>query len=211
MPPDTSAATPAQKGKPPDERTSLAHDRTGLAVTRSYLALERTLMAWTRTSASLISFGFTIYKFFEGRPPRPGTHLLGYRTFSEILIVTGMVALILATLAAPSRYKGTRGRVSRKAAISRHRDSRIDRPPRLVGLRRSPLPSVGHARERLVQVFKSKPHTNHLNAYDERIMDFSETSSATSLAASSTEDIVWTHLLVGIRRKLTHYSASSGG
>src|SRR4030095_4895232 len=35
-----------------------------LAVQRTFLAHERTLMAWVRTSASLISFGFTIYKFF---------------------------------------------------------------------------------------------------------------------------------------------------
>ena len=38
---------------------------TRLAVTRTRLAHERTLMAWVRTAASLISFGFTIYKFFE--------------------------------------------------------------------------------------------------------------------------------------------------
>ena len=38
---------------------------TRLAVDRTRLAYERTLMAWTRTATSLISFGFTIYKFFE--------------------------------------------------------------------------------------------------------------------------------------------------
>ena len=30
---------------------------------RTRLAYERTLMAWVRTATSLISFGFTIYKF----------------------------------------------------------------------------------------------------------------------------------------------------
>ncbi len=40
-------------------------DSTALAVERTRLAHERTLMAWVRTSVSLISFGFTIYKFFE--------------------------------------------------------------------------------------------------------------------------------------------------
>ena len=29
------------------------------------VALDRTLMAWVRTATSLISFGFTIYKFFS--------------------------------------------------------------------------------------------------------------------------------------------------
>ena len=46
---------------------------TRLAVDRTRLAYERTLMAWVRTATSLISFGFTIYKFFQlelkGQPP----------------------------------------------------------------------------------------------------------------------------------------------
>ena len=40
-------------------------DSTVLAIERTRLAHERTLMAWVRTSTSLISFGFSIYKFFE--------------------------------------------------------------------------------------------------------------------------------------------------
>jgi putative membrane protein len=36
-----------------------------LGVTRTVLAAERTLMAWVRTALSMISFGFTIYKFLE--------------------------------------------------------------------------------------------------------------------------------------------------
>ena len=36
-----------------------------LALTRTALAQERTIMASTRTSVSLISFGFTISKFFQ--------------------------------------------------------------------------------------------------------------------------------------------------
>ena len=38
---------------------------TDLALRRTFMAYERTLMAWIRTATSLISFGFTIYKFFE--------------------------------------------------------------------------------------------------------------------------------------------------
>jgi putative membrane protein len=41
------------EGKPPD----LGYERTRLAA-------DRTLMAWIRTSVSMISFGFTIFKFF---------------------------------------------------------------------------------------------------------------------------------------------------
>ena len=42
-----------------------ANDATRLALSRTILAHDRTLMAWVRTSTSMISFGFTIYKFFQ--------------------------------------------------------------------------------------------------------------------------------------------------
>jgi putative membrane protein len=38
---------------------------TLLAVERTQFAADRTLMAWIRTSFSMISFGFTIFKFFQ--------------------------------------------------------------------------------------------------------------------------------------------------
>jgi putative membrane protein len=72
-----------------------------LALDRTRLAYERTLMAWIRTAASLISFGFTIYKFFqylrEGRTPPP-EGLLGPRGFALLMIAIGLTALLLATL-----------------------------------------------------------------------------------------------------------------
>ena len=67
-----ASAMNAPPDKPLDTGTRLAVDRTRLAY-------ERTLMAWVRTAASLISFGFTSYKFFEfesGRAPSPANHLL---------------------------------------------------------------------------------------------------------------------------------------
>ena len=36
-----------------------------LALDRTRMASERTLMAWVRTALSMISFGFTIYKFLQ--------------------------------------------------------------------------------------------------------------------------------------------------
>jgi Domain of unknown function (DUF202) len=44
---------------------SVLDSGTRLAMDRTRLAYERTMMAWIRTAASLISFGFTIYKFFQ--------------------------------------------------------------------------------------------------------------------------------------------------
>ena len=73
---------------------------TRLALDRTRLAHERTLMAWVRTATSLISFGFTIYKFFEfetGRGAVPATHMLTPRQFGMVMIGTGLTALALAT------------------------------------------------------------------------------------------------------------------
>ncbi len=72
-------------------------DSSLLATDRTLLAHDRTLMAWVRTSISLISFGFTVYKFFQFL----GTHdsqsrILGPREFAIILIGLGVIALILA-------------------------------------------------------------------------------------------------------------------
>jgi len=44
---------------------SVLPDATRLAVDRTRLAFERTMMAWVRTATSLITFGFTVYKFFQ--------------------------------------------------------------------------------------------------------------------------------------------------
>ena len=50
---------------PEVDKTSVAKAGTDLAVTRTIMAADRSLMAWVRTGLSLISFGFTIYKFLE--------------------------------------------------------------------------------------------------------------------------------------------------
>ena len=72
---------------------------TALAFERTRVAYERTMMAWIRTATSLITFGFTVYKFFQlEAPERPRDRLLGPRQFGMILISIGLLALALATL-----------------------------------------------------------------------------------------------------------------
>jgi putative membrane protein len=72
---------------------------TDLALERTRLAQERTLMAWVRTATSMISFGFTVYKFFqEMRPPGARHHLIGSRELALGLTATGTVCLVLAML-----------------------------------------------------------------------------------------------------------------
>ena len=82
-----------------DTATSL--NSTQLAVDRTRLAHDRTLMAWVRTATSLISFGFTIYKFFQYlREKTPGLseRLFGPREFALVMIGIGLMALVLATV-----------------------------------------------------------------------------------------------------------------
>jgi putative membrane protein len=80
---------------PMDRNTRLSFERT-------FLAHERTLMAWVRTSSSLITFGFSIYKFFElersGGKGFMRVQVIGPRDFSMMLIIIGVVALVLATI-----------------------------------------------------------------------------------------------------------------
>jgi putative membrane protein len=75
---------------------------TELAMERTHLAHERTLMAWVRTATSLISFGFTIYKFFqymrEQGQVHPVKRLFGPNEFALLMIGMGVVSLMLATL-----------------------------------------------------------------------------------------------------------------
>jgi putative membrane protein len=60
------------------------------------------MMAWVRTGTSLISFGFTIYKFFQLETQREALHLthplIGPNEFATIMIVIGIAALFLGTL-----------------------------------------------------------------------------------------------------------------
>ena len=74
---------------------------TRLAVDRTRLAYERTLMAWVRTATSLISFGFTIYKFFQfelKNQPQRVDPVLGPRGFALVMITIGLAALALSTI-----------------------------------------------------------------------------------------------------------------
>lgn len=68
---------------------------TDLAFERTRMAAERTLIAWIRTALSMISFGFTIYKFLEALPG-PRVRPNGPRNLGLTLIALGTIGLILA-------------------------------------------------------------------------------------------------------------------
>jgi putative membrane protein len=72
---------------------------TTLAADRTRLAYERTLMAWVRTAISLITFGFSIYKFFQIEAAAGEQHrVISATEFSILMIIIGLVSLLLATL-----------------------------------------------------------------------------------------------------------------
>jgi len=76
---------------------------TRLAIERTRVAYERTIMAAVRTATSLITFGFSSYKFFQlditdGKaiPDGQKSSLLGPKEFGLTLIALGLLSLFLA-------------------------------------------------------------------------------------------------------------------
>ncbi len=87
-------------GAPPIGRSTM------LAFERTRVAYERTMMAWIRTATSLITFGFSVYKFFEfemkGNPSLQ-TMVVGPRGFGLTLIAGHGRALEGGPHSAPDR------------------------------------------------------------------------------------------------------------
>ncbi|HEV8507183.1 MAG TPA: DUF202 domain-containing protein [Chitinophagaceae bacterium] len=73
---------------------------TDLAFERTALAYERTLMAWIRTAISLISFGFTIYKFFQEwrKTEQPVQTFFTPRIVGMVMILFGLLGLLFASI-----------------------------------------------------------------------------------------------------------------
>lgn len=73
---------------------------TTLAFERTRIAYERTMMAWIRTATSLITFGFSVYKFFEFEMKNSpaGPMLVGPRAFGLGLIVIGLLSMLVGTV-----------------------------------------------------------------------------------------------------------------
>ena len=75
-----------------------------LAFERTRVAYERTLMAWTRTGTSLITFGFSVYKFFQLdtagqtlKAPLVQTSVIGPREFGLVLISIGLLSILMGS------------------------------------------------------------------------------------------------------------------
>jgi len=73
---------------------------TKLALERTRIAYERTMMSWVRTATALITFGFSVYKFFQFELSGKGvtSPLIGPREFGLVLIGIGLLSLFLGTI-----------------------------------------------------------------------------------------------------------------
>ena len=86
-----------------DQAASLASPldtATTLAFERTRIAYERTMMAWIRTATSLITFGFSVYKFFqfEMKDASATPMLVSPRGFGLGLIVIGLLSMLVGTI-----------------------------------------------------------------------------------------------------------------
>jgi putative membrane protein len=92
--------------RPPVHDAGIEHsEATSLSIERTFLAFERTLMAWLRTSLSLISFGFTIAKFFQYLATQRGGAIVGpfgrawaSDTVGLLMIAIGVLTMVLAII-----------------------------------------------------------------------------------------------------------------
>jgi putative membrane protein len=82
------------------EATPETNDDSRFDLERTRVAYEQLMMSWIRTATSLITFGFSIYKFFQIEHPENAhaNRLIGPRGFALTLVVIGLAALALATV-----------------------------------------------------------------------------------------------------------------
>ena len=107
--PGARAAEQPKADRPLDTGTDLAFER-------SRLASERTLMAWIRTSLSMISFGFTIYKFFQYLGESTGSLELrhGPLNLGRVMVMLGVLLLVPAIVQHWQFLRGLSERAHRK-------------------------------------------------------------------------------------------------
>jgi putative membrane protein len=55
------------------------------------------MLSWIRTATSLITFGFSVYKFFQIERKKEVEYLVGPEGFGLLLVAIGLVSLLLAT------------------------------------------------------------------------------------------------------------------
>ena len=87
---------------------------TTLAFDRTLVAYERTMLSWVRTATSLITFGFSIYKFFqiEQGGGAPQNRLIGSREFALAMVMYRSRISSAGHVGIPAQYAATASAVS---------------------------------------------------------------------------------------------------
>ena len=106
------------------------------------------MMSWIRTGTSLITFGFTIYNFFQldTVSEKRRDYLIGPREFAIALVSIGPFSLLLATLK-PPEHPGARNPIRGQAAISGRHRSGVGLAPRRGCIYRNDLSSIARGSE----------------------------------------------------------------
>jgi putative membrane protein len=122
---DTVAAASGTAMSSAEVSTELAMRRTGMAFQRTRMAADRTLMGVIRTSLSLISFGFTIYQFFNKlKDSGVLKGVASSRNFGVSLVLLGIGMLLVGILYHVLYMLGLRRmRAGMKAAALVHAES----------------------------------------------------------------------------------------
>lgn len=108
----------SENNKLSEGQNDLSSDSIRMAIQRTVMAADRSLMAWIRTGLSLISFGFTIYKFLDYSREQmiaSGTHsgsLSSPKAIGLFMIGMGILSLIFGTLEHFTIIKKLQGKYS---------------------------------------------------------------------------------------------------
>jgi putative membrane protein len=90
------------KKKKKEDKEKKKVEKEELSLDRSILAFERTFLAWIRTAASLMTFGFAIFKLLEARVHSKGPHpileVLSPKMIAIILFTSALTGLTLAAI-----------------------------------------------------------------------------------------------------------------
>jgi putative membrane protein len=115
---------------------------TRLAYSRTRAAYERTMMSWIRTATSLITFGFSVYKFFQFEKP---TERKSPGWAARVCADTGQHRLVLAGAGharTSTKYPNVGRAIRRPYAFSGSIDGGSDLGSRYPGVGRDDFPPI---------------------------------------------------------------------
>ena len=118
---------------------------TNLSVDRTRLSYERTLMSWVRTSTSLITFGFTIYKFFQIEMSKEGFRIGLENGTDRVCIVNDRdrtCVVVAGHVGSSESFECAERTVPWREALAREIACSVNFRPRRSGVGNGPAPTI---------------------------------------------------------------------